>query len=84
MGDGPERGRPPMKRDFEPGLEGAFPKGMERGNMPPGMPRQEDEGMEKNFVFLGTSIVAIVWGILVVFFLPRQKMNVHKKKKNIA
>lgn len=84
MGDGPERGRPPMKRDFEPGLEGAFPKGMERGNMPPGMPRQEDEGMEKSFVFLGTSIVAIVWGILVVFFLPRQKMNVHKKKKNIA
>ncbi len=52
--------------------------------MPPGMPRQEDEGMEKSFVFLGTSIVAIVWGILVVFFLPRQKMNVHKKKKNIA
>lgn len=85
MGGGPERGRPPMERGFVPGQEkGDFPQGMERGNMSPKMLRQEEEARGETFVLIGISMAAIVWGIFIVFFLPRQKMTVYKKKKNMA
>ena len=81
-GPGQERGRPPMERDFA--LEGGkreFPQGMERGNMPPGMPRQEEEGRGKSLMLIGTSMAAIVWGMVFVCFLPKRKMTVYKRRK---